>query len=125
MELEALNRKAAANNEINWVTAIAMGLFHVGAIVALFFFTWKALFVAMFLWWVSGSLGIGMGYQADCYARVGFQYGYVIIQRIFSIPTDTGIIKIEVNRAKHWCSIIPAICCFAVKGFVKPVVAAF
>ena len=63
MELEALNRRAAADGEINWVTATFMMLFHVGAIVALFFFTWKALFVACFLWWVSGSLGIGMGYH--------------------------------------------------------------
>src|SRR3989449_9571650 len=63
MELETLNRKPAADNEINWVTATFMALFHVGAIAALFFFTWKALFVAMFLWWVSGSLGIGMGYH--------------------------------------------------------------
>ncbi len=29
----------------------------------LFFFTWKAFFVACFLWWVSGSLGIGMSYH--------------------------------------------------------------
>src|SRR5256886_17459601 len=63
MELETLNRKPAADNEINWVTATFMALFHVGAVVALFFFTWKALFVSMFLWWVSGSLGIGMGYH--------------------------------------------------------------
>jgi fatty-acid desaturase len=63
MDLEALNRRQAANGEVNWVTAIAMGLFHVGAIAALFFFTWKALFVALFLWWVSGSLGIGMAYH--------------------------------------------------------------
>ena len=42
MELEVLDRKAAADNEVNWVTAIFMGLFHVGAIAALFFFTWKA-----------------------------------------------------------------------------------
>jgi fatty-acid desaturase len=64
MELESLKKGQAANGEINWVTAIFMGLFHVGAIAALFFFTWKAfLFVAMFLWWVSGSLGIGMGYH--------------------------------------------------------------
>jgi len=63
MELETLNRKPAADNEINWVTATFMALFHVGAIASLFFFTWKALFVAMFLWWVSGSLGIGMGYH--------------------------------------------------------------
>ena len=63
MDLEVLDRKAAADDEVNWVTAIFMGLFHVGAIAALFFFTWKAFFVAMFLWWVSGSLGIGMGYH--------------------------------------------------------------
>jgi hypothetical protein len=56
MELEALDRKAAVNTEINWVTAIFMALFHIGAVAALFFFTWKAFFVAIFLWWVSGSL---------------------------------------------------------------------
>ena len=63
MELEALHREPAADNEINWVTATFMCLFHIGAVAALFFFTWKALFVSMFLWWVSGSLGIGMGYH--------------------------------------------------------------
>src|SRR5881227_813362 len=46
MELAALNRKPAADNELNWVTA-----------------TFKALFLSMFLWWISGSLGIGMGYH--------------------------------------------------------------
>ncbi len=40
-----------------------MILFHVGAVAALFFFTWKAFFVAIFLWWISGSLGIGMSYH--------------------------------------------------------------
>ena len=71
MELEALNRKAAADNELNWVTATFMALFHLGAVAALFFFTWKAFFVACFLWWVSGSLGIGM-----CYHRLLTHRGY-------------------------------------------------
>ena len=61
MELQELERKSAADNEINWVTLTFMALFHVGAVAALFFFTWKAFLLAMFLWWVSGSLGIGMG----------------------------------------------------------------
>ncbi len=60
MELQDLEKRQADNGEVNWVTAIFMAAFHIGAIAALFFFTWKALFVAMFLWWVSGSLGIGM-----------------------------------------------------------------
>ena len=63
MELEALYRKPAADRQLNWITASFMALFHVGAIAAFFFFTWKAFFVAIFLWWVSGSLGIGMGYH--------------------------------------------------------------
>jgi stearoyl-CoA desaturase (delta-9 desaturase) len=37
--------------------------FHIGAIVALFFFTWKALALAVFIWWVAGSLGIGLSYH--------------------------------------------------------------
>jgi fatty-acid desaturase len=48
---------------VNWTTTFFMAAFHVGAIVALFMFTWKALAVTIFLWWVTGSLGIGMGYH--------------------------------------------------------------
>ncbi len=38
-----------------WVTSFFMVAFHIGAIAALFFFTWKGFFVAMFLWWVAGG----------------------------------------------------------------------
>ena len=61
MEIEQIN--AQRNGPINWATSITMVIFHLGAIAALFMFTWKALFVTLFLWWVSGSLGIGMGYH--------------------------------------------------------------
>ncbi|MGC2745551.1 MAG: fatty acid desaturase, partial [Candidatus Angelobacter sp.] len=40
-----------------------MVAFHIGAVAALFMFTWKAFFVALFLWWVAGSLGIGIAYH--------------------------------------------------------------
>ena len=71
IELEDLKKKQAADNEINWVTASFMMLFHLGAIAALFFFTWKAFFVAVFLWWLSTSVGIGM-----CYHRLLTHRGY-------------------------------------------------
>ena len=48
---------------INWVTAIFMVIFHLGAVAALFMFSWQALAVTLVLWWVSGSLGIGMGFH--------------------------------------------------------------
>ena len=72
-DLTVLNRKQAANDEVNWITAGFMMMFHVGALAAIFFFTWKAFFVACFLWWVSGSLGIGM-----CYHRLLTHGGYKV-----------------------------------------------
>ena len=49
---------------INWNTAVFMALFHVGAVAALFVFNWKAVLVAILLWWVAGSLGVGIGFHS-------------------------------------------------------------
>jgi stearoyl-CoA desaturase (delta-9 desaturase) len=54
---------AAKHERLNWTTTIVMSLFHVGAIAALFVFSWKALFVALFLYWVTVGLGISLGYH--------------------------------------------------------------
>jgi len=48
---------------VNWITTFFMVAFHIGAVAAFFFFGWKPVLVAALLWWVSGSLGIGMGYH--------------------------------------------------------------
>jgi len=48
---------------IGKLTTFFMLAFHVGAVAALFMFTWKAFFIALFLWWVAGSLGIGIAYH--------------------------------------------------------------
>jgi stearoyl-CoA desaturase (delta-9 desaturase) len=63
MTLTDLGKESSNDSGINWITAIFMLLFHVGAFAALFFFSWKAFFLAAFLYWVGGSLGIGMGYH--------------------------------------------------------------
>ena len=55
--------KAEDRNRINWLTTFFMAMFHIGAVVALFFFSWQNAILAAFLWWISGSLGIGMGYH--------------------------------------------------------------
>jgi fatty-acid desaturase len=69
--LEDIGKQHAGDDQINWVTAGFMLMFHLGAIAALFFFTWKAFFVAIFLWWMVGCLGIGM-----CYHRLLTHRGY-------------------------------------------------
>ena len=63
MHIEFLVKKPSTDDQVNWLTTFFMVAFHIGAVVALFFFTWKAFFLAGFLWWVSGGLGIGMGYH--------------------------------------------------------------
>lgn len=49
--------------KINWPTSLVLGLFHLGAIAALFFFQWHVLAATVFLYWVATGLGISMGYH--------------------------------------------------------------
>jgi stearoyl-CoA desaturase (delta-9 desaturase) len=48
---------------INWISLVAFTVFHVGAVAALFYFNWPAVLTALGLYWISLSLGIGMGYH--------------------------------------------------------------
>src|SRR2546423_10242125 len=48
---------------MNPLTTAIMALFHVGAIAALFVFSWRNLAVAVFLYWFTTGLGISMGYH--------------------------------------------------------------
>jgi sn-1 stearoyl-lipid 9-desaturase len=81
---------------INWATTTAMIIFHVGAIAALFFFSWKALFITLFLWWVSGSLGIGMGFH-----RLLTHRGYKTPKFIEYFLTVCGTLALE-GGAINW-----------------------
>jgi len=53
----------ARTNAVNWLTALVLVVLHVGAVAALFFFTWKAFLVAAVLYWIAIGGGIGMGYH--------------------------------------------------------------
>ena len=48
---------------INWITTIVMGLFHVGAFAALFFFSWKNLLAFFIMYFFAINLGIGVAYH--------------------------------------------------------------
>ena len=47
----------------NWLTIIVLVFFHIGAIAALFQFSWTSLAVALGLYWVTICFGISMGYH--------------------------------------------------------------
>jgi len=48
---------------INWPTLIFLILAHVATVAALFFWSWPGVIAFAILAWVSGSLGIGMGWH--------------------------------------------------------------
>ncbi len=55
--------RSTQKEQRNWITTIFMGVFHVGAIAALFFFSWKALAIAVAIYVFAINMGIGMGYH--------------------------------------------------------------
>jgi len=65
MQTEKITQFGAASKDerLNWTTTIVMILFHVGAVAALFMFSWKALAISIFLYWATVGLGISLGYH--------------------------------------------------------------
>jgi stearoyl-CoA desaturase (delta-9 desaturase) len=53
----------ARTEGLNWTTTIAFTLLHIGAIAALFMFSWRRLLAAAFVYWIATGLGISMGYH--------------------------------------------------------------
>ena len=47
----------------NWPVTIAMALFHIGALAAVFTFHWPLLAAAVFIYWLATGVGISMGYH--------------------------------------------------------------
>ena len=70
--------------------------FHLGAVAALFMFSWKALIVTLVLWWVSGSLGIGMGFH-----RLLTHRGYKTPKAVEYFLTFCGLLALE-GGAINW-----------------------
>jgi sn-2 palmitoyl-lipid 9-desaturase len=50
-------------SNIDWVVLIWMVGIHVGALAAPFFFTWKALGIAVVMYWLTSSVGVCLGYH--------------------------------------------------------------
>jgi len=48
---------------LDWTIFVFLVVFHVCTLIALLMFNWKAFAIGVALWWVVGSLGIGIGYH--------------------------------------------------------------
>jgi stearoyl-CoA desaturase (delta-9 desaturase) len=85
-------RMGRADNEsgIIWVTSIFMVIFHLGAIAALFFFSWWNLLFAFVLYVLAINCGIGMGYH-----RLLVHRGYTVPKWIEYFLSVCGTLSLE------------------------------
>jgi stearoyl-CoA desaturase (delta-9 desaturase) len=58
-----LTNQAPEKKKINWTTTSFMVAFHLGALAALFMFSWTALVTAVVIYFFAINVGIGMGYH--------------------------------------------------------------
>lgn len=52
-----------ASQRRNWDTILFVAAFHILAVVGLFMMNWASFGALLLTWWISGSLGIGLGYH--------------------------------------------------------------
>ena len=64
--------------------------FHLAAVAALFFWSWPAIIIAVLLYWVGGSLGIGMGYH-----RLLTHRGYKVPKIVEYFLVTCGTMSLE------------------------------
>ena len=68
-----MGRAAATDAGLSWSMIVIIGLFHVGALAALFFFSWQRLLVMAIIYVLAINVGIGM-----CYHRLLTHRGYQV-----------------------------------------------
>ena len=89
-KLGLLVRDRTFTQPVVWITTLFMVAFHIGALAALFLFSWKPFLLAIGLWWVAGGLGIGMGYH-----RLLTHRGYKTPKWIEYFMTVCGTLALE------------------------------
>jgi fatty-acid desaturase len=88
-EVPVLGR-ATQDHKRNWITTLIMGAFHVGAVAALFMFTWHAFIAFAVLYFVSINLGVGMAYH-----RLLTHRGYKVPKWLEYALTTCGTLALE------------------------------
>ncbi len=85
-----MGRAAAVDAGINWLTLIVLIVFHLGALAALFFFTWQRLTVMVVLYLLAINVGIGM-----CYHRLLTHRGYLVPKWLEHVMAVCATLSLE------------------------------
>ena len=95
---------------LDWTAIVWIGLVHIGALAAPFVFTWKGLLLFLGLSWLTGGLGICLGYHR-LMAHLSFQT-YPVVRRILAFlgalaGQGPPITWIGVHRKHHQYTDMP------------------
>ena len=85
-----MGRAAAASAGLSWPLLLVMGIFHAGALAALFFFSWQRLVVMAVLYVLAINVGIGM-----CYHRLLTHRGYQVPKWLEYLMTVFATLSLE------------------------------
>jgi fatty-acid desaturase len=85
-----MGRAATVRDGFNWLTLSTISLFHLGALAALFFFTWQRLAVMAILYILAINVGIGM-----CYHRLLTHRGYAVPKWLEYIMAVCATLSLE------------------------------
>jgi fatty-acid desaturase len=81
---------ARQTGKTNWGTGVFLIISHLAAVAAFFFWSWPAVVSALVLFWVAGSLGIGMGWH-----RLLTHRGYRVPKAVEYFLVTCGTLALE------------------------------
>jgi len=85
-----MGRAASVGAGVNWLTLGVIAAFHLGALAALFFFSWQRLLVMLVLYVVAINVGIGM-----CYHRLLTHRGYQVPKWLEYVMATCATLALE------------------------------
>jgi fatty-acid desaturase len=85
-----MGRAAATSVGLSWPMVLIIGGFHLGALAALFFFSWQRLTVMAVLYVLAINVGIGM-----CYHRLLTHRGYTVPRWLEYVMTFCATLSLE------------------------------
>jgi len=99
-----------SNQKVNWSVALVMAIFHLGALAALFVFSWQLFIITVLLYWLTTGLGISMGYHRLHTHRsykvpIGLEYFFAVCG---ALTLEGGPISwVATHRMHHQKSDLP------------------
>ena len=92
--MKTVSGRVGKKDKVNWITSIALIIFHVGAIAALFMFSWKAFAITAALYWIAIGFGIG---------QIGLRRPALRVRPIdLAIEADADLLEVE--RRSMFCA---------------------